>query len=202
MVGLSKAGNPDALEVDLEAAGTQKLLQHVPWDLAVLLAHLADPEDLEDSGAVSVEVSMVAEEVEQGSEVAFRIATALVVDEAASDIREVVGSSPEVGMEAAIAVGILDPMAMELLHPMPQLARVVLEAVASTAVGTTEAATVVQARQIATALLHRLVDMTREEAVAHMMTDPADTVVPVVEVEAMEIGMDHLAVEAAAIWSR
>jgi len=46
----------------------------------------------------------------------------------------------------------------------------------------------------------QLVGMIRVVAVAHMMTDPADTVATAVE--ATEIATVHLVVEVVAIWSR
>jgi hypothetical protein len=186
----SKVGNLVALEVDSEAVDTQRQLPLAQWDPAVLSMDLLG--DLVDSEAASVVVSRVEEDEADSEVVASRTEEAMAVVEEVLATKEVVASHPEEDTVAEIAVGMEDPTDTEPPQ-MPQLVQV-----AEVEVATAEEALVVPVLQIATVLAcqRQVVGMTRVVAVAHMMTDPADTVA--VEATMTVTGL----VEVAAIWSR
>lgn len=180
-------------------AGIRKQLLLGLWALAVSTVL---PEGQVVSGVVSGVASMV-EEAEVVSEEGFKIeeGMAAVVEEEALATKAVEASHP--GAVAEIVVGMVALMDMEHLLLMLQLAPAAHVAVATVAaVGIAEEDMEAPGPQIAVVLAcpRQLVGMTRVVAVAHMMIDPADIVATLVE--AMEIVMVLLAVEAVATWSR
>ena len=193
---LSKAGNLADLEVVLEVADTQRQFLLALWALAVSVVLQGAQAG---SGAASVVASMV-EEVEADSEEASKIVEALAVEEEVLDTKVGVASLREVDMEETV-VGTADQM--DTVHLLTlQLAQVVRVVVAMAAVGPVEEVTGALVLQTATvlALRRQLVGTTRVEAVAHMMTDPADIAAAAVEVT--EIAMALPAQVVVATWSR
>jgi len=187
----SRAGSLAVSEVDSAVVDIRRQLPLAQWDPVGLMDLLGDRVDSEE--AVSVAASRGQEaEVDSEVAVASRTEEAMAVVEEVLATREVVDSHPEEVTVVEIAVGMEDPT--DTVHPpMPQLVQVVeVEA------GMAEEALVVPVLQIATVLpcQRQVVGMTRVVAVAHMMTDPADTVA--VEATMTVMGL----VEVAAIWSR
>jgi hypothetical protein len=172
----------DSVDVDTQKQLPLDQRDLVGLDLLVDLAVVASEVD-------SV-VGLMAEEAEVDSEAASRNEEAMVVAEEVLATKEVVAFHPEEAMEE-IAVGMEDQT-----DTPPQMLQPVQVAEAEVAMA--EEGLVVPVLQIATALAfqRQLVGMTRVVAVAHMMTDPADTVAVEATTTVMEL------VEVAATWSR
>jgi hypothetical protein len=184
---LSRAGSHADSEAVSEVVDIQKLFLPDQWAPAVLVAHL---EDQAVSAVASAVVSMAAEDAADPGEAPQTVLPTVVVEEEALATK-VLGASPE----AVMAEGIVDLMDTERLQ-MLQLVQVVHAPPAPAPGAGMEAL----ALRIAAVLGAQVVDMTRAVAVAHMMTDPADTAAAAA-VEAMETAM-HPEVEVVATWSR
>lgn len=176
---LSRAGSHADSEAVSEVVDIQRRFLPDQWAPAVL-AHL---EDQAVSAVASEVVSTVAEDAADLEE-ALRIVPHTVAAEEEVLATKVVGASPE----AVMAEGIVGLMDMERLPTLQQD-----HAPPAPAPGAAMAALVLQ-------IVAQVVDMTRAVAVAHMMTDPADTAVAAA-VEAMETAMRPEA-EVVATWSR
>ena len=186
VAALSKAGSRAGLGVALEGVDTQKPLSLDQWALAVLVEHL---EDLAVSEVASVVVSMVAEVVADSGEASKNVAATAVEGEALAT--KAVEVFPEEVMEEI-------EVQMDTERPQTHQPDQVAHAPAvPVVVASAEAGLEALAPRTATVLVGQVVGMTRVVAVAHMMTDPADTAA----IEVMEIAT-HLAAEAVAIRSR
>lgn len=174
MAELSGAGNLAALEVDSEAADTQKQFLLDPWD-QVVLALLEAQVDQGASEVVS-EAALTVVAAAAASAEASKTEAAMVV------VEEVV-SATEAALEEVIVVGMVDLTGMARLLRMPQPDQVAEADIA-------KGGMVAPVPQIEM----DLVGMTHVAAVAHMMTGLAT-------VEVMVVVMDH-PVEVAATWSR
>lgn len=176
----SEAGSPADLEVALEAAVTLRLLLPDQWALEGLEVPVEEASVVASVAASTVaEVVAASEEASQTVEVMAEVAVVALATK---------------GVEACVALTDTAPLQMLQLDQEDH-ARVVLEAL--------QVAMVAEAvdmgaldRRIATAV----VGMTRAVVVAHMMTDPADTVAAAIV--DLEIAMRLLEVSAAATWSR
>jgi hypothetical protein len=186
---LSKAGSRAVLEVALEGVDTQKPLSLDQWALVVLVGHLGD---LAVSEVASEVASMVAEVVADSGEASKNVEATAVEGEALAT--KAVEVFPEEVMEEEIEAQ------MDTERPqMHQPDQVAHAPAAPVVVASTEAGLEALAPRTATVLVGQVVGMTRVVAVAHMMTDPADTAPAAIEVMGTAT---HLAVEAVAIRSR
>lgn len=171
---------------------TQKLLYRDQWVLVGSMAHL----ELRVASGVVCEVVSTVEEAVGASEV---VLTEAEVDLVVVDEEELVTKAAEVSVTEVIVAGM--EVLMVMLLPMHRLAQevvVVVDLVVDSA--EEEVEDLEQDRQIEMDLEDKVVGMNLVE-VAHMMTDPADTVAAAIV--AMVIAMEVLLVEAvAAIWSR